>query len=123
MNMPKGILELGKSKGEKMKKFLMSVAILAVSFGVVTSANAYEPWGVGIYNGTKEVMDYATPGATLGSKSGSATCKTFLGIVNWGDCSLRAAMKNGRINKVTAADWEKHYVLIYGEKTLHVYGN
>ena len=106
-----------------MKKLLMLVAVLAVSLSVATNANAYEPWGVGIYNGTKEVMDYATPGATLGSKSGSATCKTFLGIVNWGDCSLRTAMKNGRISRVTAADWEKHYVLIYGEKTLHVYGN
>ena len=62
-------------------------------------------------------------GSVSTAKMGTATCKTFVGIVNWGDCSVKAAMKNGRINKVTAADWEKHYVLIYGEKTLHVYGN
>ena len=101
----------------------MVLAIMLVSGAFISSANAYEPWGVGIYNGTKEVMDYATPGATLGSKSGEATCKTILGIVNWGDCSLKSAMKNGRISRVTAADWEKHFVLIYGEKTLRVYGN
>ena len=106
-----------------MKKSFLLFAVMVMSLAFAVNANAYEPWGVGIYNGTKEVMDYATPGATLGNKTGSATCKTFLGIVNWGDCSLRTAMKNGRISKVTAADWEKHYVLIYGEKTLHVYGN
>ncbi len=106
-----------------MKKLFVTLGLLALGCALMPQAQAYEPWGVGIYNGTKEVMDYATPGATLGNKSGEATCKTILGIVNWGDCSLRSAMKNGRISRVTAADWEKHYVLIYGEKTLRVYGN
>lgn len=106
-----------------MKKLVLSFMVL---FGLILFApqsQAYEPWGFGIYNGTKEPMDYATPGATLGNKVGEATCKTVLGIVNWGDCSIRSAMKNGRISRVTAADWEKHFVLIYGEKTLRVYGN
>ena len=106
-----------------MKKLFALMVFVALGFVSVQSVNAYEPWGVGIYNGTKEAMDYATPGATLGSKTGEATCKTILGIVNWGDCSIRSAMKNGRISRVTAADWEKHFVLIYGEKTLRVYGN
>ena len=106
-----------------MKKLAALLVFLALGFVSIQSAQAYEPWGVGIYNGTKEVMDYATPGATLGSKTGEATCKTILGIVNWGDCSLRSAMKNGRISKVTAADWEKRYIVVYGTKTLRVYGN
>lgn len=106
-----------------MKKLLTAVALIVLGGAFMNGANAYEPWGVGIYNGTKEVMDYAAPNATLGSKTGESTCKTILGIVNWGDCSLRTAMKNGRISRVTAADWEKHFVLIYGEKTLRVYGN
>lgn len=106
-----------------MKKIFALFSVLAIVFATMQSAQAYEPWGVGIYNGTKEALDYSVPGATLGSKSGEATCKTILGIVNWGDCSVRSAMKNGRISRVTAADWEKHFVLIYGEKTLRVYGN
>ncbi len=106
-----------------MKKLLTALFLLVLVAAFMPKSQAYEPWGVGIYNGTKEVMDYATPNATLGSKTGEATCKTVLGLVNWGDCSLRSAMKNGRISRVTAADWEKHYVLIYGEKTLRVYGN
>lgn len=90
---------------------------------IAPQSQAYEPWGFALYNGTFEPADYTVPGATLGSKVGTATCKTILGLVNWGDCSLRSAMKNGRISRVTAADWEKHYVIIYGEKTLKVYGN
>ena len=105
-----------------MKKSLIALAIILMTVGF-NKAQAYEPWGFGIYNGTFEPMDYTTSGATLGSKIGTATCKTVLGIVNWGDCSIRSAMKNGRISRVTAADWEKHFVLIYGEKTLRVYGN
>ena len=106
-----------------MKKILVLMAFLVLCGLAAPQSQAYEPWGVALYNGTLEPMDYSVPGATLGSKVGSASCKTILGIVNWGDCSLKSAMKNGRISRVTAADWEKHYVLIYGEKTLRVYGN
>lgn len=106
-----------------MKKLLSVLVLLLMGVAFMPQANAYEPWGFGIYNGTKEPMDYATPGATLGYKTGTATCNTVLGIVNWGDCSIKAAMKNGRISKVTAADWEKKYIVVYGTKTLRVYGN
>ena len=106
-----------------MKKILFIMGLLTFFAVGISPAQAYEPWGVGIYNGTVEPLDYSVPGATLGTKTGTATCKTILGIVNWGNCSLREAMKNGRISRITSADWEKHYVLIYGEKTLHVYGN
>ncbi len=106
-----------------MKNLIISLALLVFGLGILNQAQAYEPWGISIYNGTKEVMDYATPGATLGSRSGAATCHTVLGVVNWGDCSIKSAMKNGRISRVTAADWEKKYIVVYGEKTLRVYGN
>ena len=106
-----------------MKKILVLLAFLSVGFMFAQSAQAFEPWGAGIYNGTKEAHDYAVPGATLGSKTGTATCRTVLGIVNWGDCSIKTAMKNGRISRVTAADWEKKFIVVYGTKTLRVYGN
>ena len=106
-----------------MKRLIVMLALVMLGMTLAPKAQAYEPWGMGIYNGTKEVMDYATPGATLGTKTGEATCRTVLGIVNWGDCSIRTAMKNGRISKVTAADWEKRYIVVYGTKTLRVYGN
>ncbi len=106
-----------------MKRLIVMLALVMLGMTLAPKAQAYEPWGMGIYNGTKEAMDYATPGATLGTRTGEATCRTVLGIVNWGDCSIRSAMKNGRISKVTAADWEKRYIVVYGTKTLRVYGN
>ena len=106
-----------------MKRLIVMLALVVLGMTLAPKAQAYEPWGMGIYNGTKEAMDYATPGATLGTRTGEATCRTVLGIVNWGDCSIRSAMKNGRISKVTAADWEKRYIVVYGTKTLRVYGN
>ncbi len=106
-----------------MKRLIVMLALVMLGMTLAPKALAYEPWGMGIYNGTKEAMDYATPGATLGTRTGEATCRTVLGIVNWGDCSIRSAMKNGRISKVTAADWEKRYIVVYGTKTLRVYGN
>lgn len=106
-----------------MKKFMVLSALLLACFAFAPKAEAFEPWGAGIYNGTVEPQDYSVPGATLGTKTGKASCKTVLGIVNWGDCSIKAAMKNGRISKVTAADWEKKYIILFGTKTLRVYGN
>ncbi len=106
-----------------MKKFLFICAFMAAVFMMAPKANAYEPWSVSIYSDIKEPMEYAVPGATLGHKVGEGHCKTVLGIVNWGDCSVKAAMKNGGISRVTSADWEKKYVIVYGRKTLKVYGN
>ncbi len=106
-----------------MKKFLFMSALLTMGLMTVSQAQAYEPWSVSIYSDIKEPLEYAVPGATLGHKVGEGHCKTVLGIVNWGDCSVKAAMKNGNITKVTSADWEKKYVIVYGRKTLKVYGN
>ena len=106
-----------------MKKLLVLSVLLIAGFVFMPQANAYEPWEVGIYSGIKEPADYTIPGATLGRKTGKATCETVLGLISWGDCSLATAMKNGNISRVTAADWEKKFILLYGSKTLKVYGN
>ena len=107
-----------------MKKLLVLTAFLMLGFACIPqSAQAFEPWGISIYNGTVEPLDYSVPDATIGRKTGEASCRTILGIINWGDCSVKAAMADGRITRVTAADWAKKYILLYGVKTLRVYGN
>ncbi len=106
-----------------MKKLLVLFMFLVFGLIAIPQAQANEPWGFAIYDGTIEAQSYSIPGATLGSKRGEAACKTVLGIVNWGDCSIKTAMKRGRISKVTAADWEKKYIVVYGYKKLIVYGN
>ena len=106
-----------------MKKLFVLLAVLTFGAFYTQTAQAHEPWGISIYNGTTAPADFAIPGATLGSKVGEASCKTVLGVVNWGDCSIKKAMKNGKISKVTAADWSRKFILVYGVKTLRVYGN
>ena len=103
-----------------MKKLL--VALLFAGFLGVSAAQAYEPFEAGIYIKTKSPTIEAI-NASRGSKIGTATCQSVLGIVNWGDCSLEKAMKNGKISRVTGADWEKFWIIVYGKKTYRVYGN
>ena len=103
-----------------MKKVLFLLCLMA--FGVNSTAMAYEPFEASLWTSIK------TPGAEaqnlrLGSKTGRATCKNYLGMVNLGDCSLKTAMKNGHITRVNATDWEKSWKVIYGTKTLVVYGD
>ena len=107
-----------------MKKLILATLFFGFLMFNVQSAHAtYEPWGFAIYNGTREPADFAIPGATIGKKTGEATCHTVMGIVNWGDCTIKTAMKDGKISKVTAADWEKKFIVLYGKRTLRVYGN
>ena len=103
-----------------MKKALFLLCISAI--GLSSAAFAYEPFEGSIWTSMK------TPGAEaqntrLGSKTGRATCKNYFGVVKLGDCSLKTAMKNGHISKVNATDWEKSWKVVYGTKTLVVYGD
>ena len=103
-----------------MKK--LSIALLLGCFLGVNAAQAFEPYQAGIY--TKTTQPAAeTPNVAKGSKVGEATCRSVMGIVNWGDCSFKTAMKNGKITKATGADWEHFWVIVYGKKTYRVYGD
>ncbi len=46
------------------------------------------------------------------SKTGEATCVSYVGMVAKGDCSIETAKKNGGIRSVTSVDW--HYDTILG---------
>ena len=74
-----------------MKKILLCLAIL-----LFTSAAARAEFlGGFIYNGATTPGGGYTP--AIASKQGSASCKNVWYIVSVGDCSVRAAMKNGGI--------------------------
>ena len=45
------------------------------------------------------------------SKSGEATCSSYLAMVATGDCSIEAAKQNGGISKVSHVDWHAHNIL------------
>ena len=105
-----------------MKKVLLLSSLFIAALGFNSLAMAYEPFEAGLWADIKSPSSEAQ-NIGLGSKVGKATCRSYVGLVKLGDCSLKAAMKNGHISRVNGADWEKSWKLLYGTKTLVVYGN
>ena len=57
------------------------------------------------------------------SKTGTATCKSYLAMVALGDCSIDAAKKNGNISRVSHVDQKSNNILgLIGTYTVTVKG-
>ena len=64
------------------------------------------------------------PAGNPGSRKGEASCSAVLGIIAWGDCSVKAAAEAGGISMVKHTDYEFFNVLIvYQQFTTVVYGD
>lgn len=75
-----------------------------------------------IYTGVKAPI--VATSNTSDSKMGRATCKSILGLVALGDCSIATAAKDGGISHVKSVDYEATSILgIYAESTTIVTGN
>lgn len=100
-----------------MKKVLLAVTLLIFT---AIGVNA-EMLGGFIYNGA------TTPGggytAAVATKQGSATCKNILYIVSIGDCSVRAAMKNGNIKSLAGYDVHRENIIGFQTITVKAWGN
>lgn len=100
-----------------MKKIILSAALLMFT---MLGANA-EFLGGFIYNGA------TTPGggytSVAASKQGSSTCKNIWYIVTVGDCSVRAAMKNGNIRSLAGYDVQRENILGFQTITVKAWGN
>ena len=103
---------------ETVKKVLYAgmLAGLGMMFGCASPV----PMGA-LYTELK--LPVAATGNGADKKHGVAECKSVLGLVATGDCSIETAKKNGGVSKVSAVDWEGKNILgIFGEYKLHVYG-
>ena len=100
-----------------MKKLLLTSALLLFS---TLAANA-EFLGGFIYNGATTPGGGYTP--AIASKQGSATCKNVWYIVSVGDCSVRAAMKNGGIRSLAGYDVHRENILGFQTITVKAWGN
>lgn len=100
-----------------MKKLFATIALCAV-FAV--PAMAGEPFGF-IYQDTTHPLTGS--GSVSTNKVGTAVCKQYFGIVSMGDCSIKSAMVNGKINSLSHAD--QYIKNIIGIKTIETkaYGN
>lgn len=104
-----------------MKKFLglmLFVVALAVS---IQTAKANEPIFGFIYKNTTEAGSGFSNAAV--SKKGTATCRSFFGVVGLGNCSINEAAKEGKIKNVTYYDVHTRNIIGFKTVTVNVYGN
>jgi hypothetical protein len=101
-------------KGNNMKKIILSlVAVAALSTPVFAKGVIYE-------NSTEpSTLSLQTQKAC---KVGTATCKNYFGLVQIGDCSYEAAMKNGKITQVHHHDNQVKGWFFLKRQTTKVYG-
>ena len=100
-----------------MKKIIL-FSVLFLFTAMVAKA---EFLGGFIYNGaTTPGGGYTTVAA---SKHGESTCKNIWYIVTVGDCSVRAAMKNGNIRSLAGYDVHRENILGFQTITVKAWGN
>ncbi len=102
------------------RMIVLVIAIFAVS---TRSGCAFvqSPVNGGIYTNVKWGVGATSNDA--GSKTGSATATSILGLIATGDASIDAAMKDGDITKVHHVDVTGMSILgVYAEFTTTVYG-
>lgn len=72
--------------------------------------------------------DMVSPGsissANLGTKSGTSSAESFLGLVARGDAGINAAATGAGLSSVSHVDYKSHSILgIYAKIETYVYGN
>jgi len=92
-----------------MRKTLSSLFVSAIALYLTGCAHAVAPVTGFAYTDVKGPI-HATE-ITTASKTGEATCKSILGLVAIGDCSIKAAKKNGGITTVSHIDYHTNGIL------------
>ena len=104
----------------KLKLFLISFAALILSGCASNSpVPGYIFTSTTFPSGDKVRLDSETAG-----KQGKSTCRSFLALVAYGDCSIKSAMKDGGITKIHHVDSKstqllflmyRYDTIVYGE--------
>ena len=81
------------------------------------------PPGAWVYTNTKAPLDVDVENTVIGKRHGEASTMNVLGLVAWGDGSVRAAARDGNITKVQHLDYQQLSVLgVFSRYTTIVYG-
>jgi hypothetical protein len=109
---------------ERSAAALGSMLLLTGALGCTAfSAPVVPPPGL-LYSNTKAPIDIDSDQTQLGAKRGAAVSKTVLGLVSWGDASVREAATSGGLTTIRHVDYEYYNVLgIYSTFTTVVYGD
>jgi TRL (tRNA-associated locus)-like protein len=105
-----------------MKKYLLSLLVLAFAVGILSGCAGVWPNGA-FYTEIKLPIG-AGAGDVKYSKIGIAKASSVLGLVATGDASVQAAMQDGGIREIKYVDYEAKSILgLFGEYTTTVYGD
>lgn len=99
-----------------MKKL---ACLLALMF-MLTQASAVQAEGI-LYTESTFPKDTSLQ-TKYSTKMGKATCYNVLGLVEWGNCGLHEAMKNGGISQVHHYDVQSNGWIFFKKIHTHVYG-
>ncbi len=89
-----------------MKKLVL--ALLLMLCLTMTGCATPMPMGALYYGSTLPITATSN---TIGSKTGTATCTSFMSLISFGDCSAQTAAKNGEITKISTVDFKVTSVL------------
>ncbi len=105
-----------------MKKTIALVALSVTGFMLSSCVAAYSTRPVGaVY---ADVSDPVSVSGNGGSRVGTATATSYLGVVAIGDSSIDAAKRNGGISTVSSVDVQRQNILgIISKYTTVVHGN
>lgn len=104
-----------------MKKLVGLMFLITVFLLSIQSSQASESvYGLFYKNATEAGDGFSNVAAY---KKGTATCKSYIGLVGLGDCSITAAAKEGKIKNIAYYDIHTRNILGYKKVTTTVYGN
>ncbi|MBU42144.1 MAG: TRL-like family protein [Spirochaetaceae bacterium] len=102
-----------------MKRSIHSIlrygSLLSVLTGVLLLAGAcgtYQPPYGYIYHNTRMNKD-VSEATNIGSRSGASCVQSYLGMISFGDASIKAAAATGGIQTVKAVDYSELAVLTF----------
>lgn len=102
-----------------MKKTFILTLLLFLS--ACTTA-PFSPPQTFLYTDIKAPLSLDFDKTEIGSKKGTASTYSFLGMISTGDASIQQAARNGRITKVSHADYEHFNLLFFQKTSVIVYG-
>jgi hypothetical protein len=108
--------------GAQVKKGMLLLAVIFCASALLSGCATPLPTGW-LYTEVRLPSASGSEGFSY-SKTGESVCTSILSLVATGDCSIKAAMTNGKVNKVKYVDYSAKNILgIYGEYTTTVYGD
>ena len=104
------------------KKALLSLIVIGLSACAPISAPFVPP--VGALASVQAPLDLEAGHTENGTKKGSSSIHTILGLFSFGDASYAAAAKNGGISVIKSSDYSYfNLFFLYQQTTVNVYGD